>query len=290
LRETARSPRVDEMRLSEAGETSASGNFVSRGRNPGSRACGPQRCASAAQIFVRQIEQALVVRIGVDRGHRSAVDAEGILQNFCYGSQTVCGAGSVGDDVVFCRIVSIVVHTEHKRGVGSIGGRGNDYFLHGRPQVLLGLGTLGEQARRFHDNVRPDGCPIDFRWVLSLENLEAFALDRDGVFGVRYLVRKIAQDRIVLQQMRQRFRIGDVVDGDKLNVPIVQSRAHDVAPDAAKTVNTYLNGHSSSEWDVVICGSARTEFGHAAKLKIVGATTIKVNEPKKIAATKRKFI
>src|SRR6266478_8052544 len=37
--------------------------------------------ARAAEVFVRQVEQLLIVRIGVDGGHGAAVDAEGVLKD-----------------------------------------------------------------------------------------------------------------------------------------------------------------------------------------------------------------
>src|SRR5260370_17991500 len=69
--------------------------------------------------------------------------------------------------------------------------------------------------------------------------------------------------------------IGDVVDGQELNIGVVQRGAHDVAPDAAEAVDTYLDGHSSSGgvWD---CGRAsHANFSHAAKLKMLWAAPTK---------------
>src|SRR6266851_2171496 len=71
--------------------------------------------------------------------------------------------------------------------------------------------------------------------------------------------------------------VGDVVDGHELNIAVVQRGAHDVAPDAAEAVDTYLDGHSSSGgvWN---CGRAsHANFSHAAKLKMLWAAPTKVN-------------
>src|SRR5260370_38335830 len=77
--------------------------------------------------------------------------------------------------------------------------------------------------------------------------------------------------------MREGVGIGDVVDGHELNVAVINRSTHDVAPDAAEAVNTYLDGHSSSGgvWD---CGRAsHSNFSHAAKLKMLWAAPTKVN-------------
>src|SRR5260370_7808940 len=77
--------------------------------------------------------------------------------------------------------------------------------------------------------------------------------------------------------MCERLGIRDVVDGHELNIAVVQRGAHDVAPDAAEAVDSYLDGHSSSGgvWD---CGRAsHANFSHAAKLKMLWAAPTKVN-------------
>jgi hypothetical protein len=47
--------------------------------------------------------------------------------------------------------------------------------------------------------------------------------------------------------MRQRLRVGNIVYRNELNVFVIQRGAHDVPADAAEAVDTYLNGHSSSD-------------------------------------------
>ena len=54
----------------------------------------------AAQILVRQVEDVLIVGVGVNRGHETLLDAEGVVEHLGYRRQAVGGAGGVGDDVV----------------------------------------------------------------------------------------------------------------------------------------------------------------------------------------------
>ena len=60
-------------------------------------------------------------------------------------------------------------------------------------------------------------------------------------------MRQIAENRVVLEQVRERSGIGYVVYGDKLNLFVVQRGAHDVASDAAEAIDADLDGHSSSD-------------------------------------------
>ena len=78
------------------------------------------------------------------------------------------------------------------------------------------------------------------------------------------MVGQIAEDRIVLEQMGERLCVGDVVHRNKLNIFVVERGAHNVASDAAETVDTYLDGHSSSDGMVTQAGRPRLEIGPTA--------------------------
>jgi hypothetical protein len=66
-----------------------------RGRNHVDR-----RRAGAPQIFVREVEDHLIVGVGVDRGHGAADDLEIVVDHLGDRGQTIGGAGSVRNDVV----------------------------------------------------------------------------------------------------------------------------------------------------------------------------------------------
>src|SRR5579885_2234163 len=108
------------------GSTGGAGNHVDGG------GAGP------AEILVREVEQALVVGIGVDGSHGATVDAEGILENLSDGREAVGGAGSVRNNVMLGRIVGFVVDAKNKGGVRTVGGGGDDHFLHRAAKVLSG--------------------------------------------------------------------------------------------------------------------------------------------------------
>ena len=182
------------------------------------------------------------------------LNAESVLQHLCDRREAVGGAGSVRNHVVLRRVVGLVVHAEDDGVIGIGGGRGNDHFLHRAADVLARVGAFGEQAGGFDDDRRADGGPVELRRILDLENLEALAVDGDRVVRVGDLVRQIAEDRIVFQQMRQGLRIRDVVDGDNLDRRIAQRGAKNIAADAAKPVDPHFYGHAASEEQLWLCG------------------------------------
>src|ERR1700689_4053749 len=68
----------------------------------------------------------------------------------------------------------------------------------------------------------------------------------------------------------RRFWCGNFVPPHKLNVFVVERRAHDVASDATETVNADPNGHSSSAGMVTRCGAVfRTEFRPCCELEML---------------------
>src|SRR5450432_3399486 len=76
--------------------------------------------------------------------------------------------------------------------------------------------------------------------------------DHDAIaFDADFLV-QAAEHRIVLGEMGERGGVGEVVDGDEIDILIVQTGAHYVAADAAKSVDCYFHWHTSSvpspEW------------------------------------------
>src|SRR6266404_4318156 len=243
------------------------------------------RCSAfAAQILVREVEELLIVRVGMDGGHRAAMDSKRFVEDFGDGGETVCGAGGVRNDMVLRRIVGFVVHAEDEGGVRSIGRRGDDDFFHRCAKMLLRVGALGEKTGGLDDDVRADRGPVDFGRIFRLENLEALPFHGDGAFGVRDGVRQVAEDGVVLQKVCERLGIGDVIDGDELNVLVVERGAHDVASDAAEAVDADLNGHYFLRWELSRIAAVKERVTAAAAQEMLWAAWTKVNAGKIWAA------
>lgn len=101
-----------------------------------------------------EVEDALVVGVGVDGGHDSSFDAEVILKNFGYWCQAVGGARGVGDDVVVLRIVDFFVYAEDDGGVDFVFcWGGDDYFFGSGGEVFSGCFTGAEDSGGFDDEV-----------------------------------------------------------------------------------------------------------------------------------------
>src|SRR5437762_10007812 len=68
--------------------------------------------------------------------------------------------------------------------------------------------------------------------------------------------------------MRQRGGAREIVDGDKVDVFVAERRAHDVAADAAESINPYSDGHQSLQTNVSFYNIPRQErFRHVSGLQ-----------------------
>src|SRR6202790_1014352 len=245
---------------------SRTGNHVDGGR------------AGAAKILVRQIEKLLIVRVGVNSSHGAAVNAEGVLQNLCDRGEAICGARGVRNHVMLRRIVSFVVDAEDEGRVGAVGMRGDDHFFDRAAEMLLSVGAFGEETSRFDNDVGSDAGLIDFGGIFYRENLEGLAFNRDRIARVRDVVREIAEDGIVLEQVREGLCVGNVVDGVKLNILVVERGAHNVPPDAAEAVDADLYVHTSSDSLCETAAGSLKRNDRKAEPKMLGCAKRKVKQ------------
>src|SRR6516164_8761349 len=141
------------------------------------------------------------------------------------------------------RIVRLLVYAQHKRRVWILRWRRNHHFFHWPAQMLLRFRPLRKQSGRLYYDIRTHPRPVDFRGILDLKYLEASTLDADRVVGVRNPLRQVSEDRVVLQQVRQRLRVRDVVYRDELQVLVVDGCAQDIASDTAEAVDSNLDWH-----------------------------------------------
>ena len=176
----------------------------------------------------------------------------GGLEHFDDGREAIGGAGGVRDYVVLGGIVGRVVHAQDDGDVLVLAGGRNDHLLDGAAQMLGGILGVGEAAGRFDHDLGAHAGPVDFGGVLGGENLDPLAVHHDGVgLGDHFPVQP-AEHRIVLEQVRQRLGIGQIVGGDEFYVGVVQAGANDISSDAAEAVDAYFNCHGVLFFDLVV--------------------------------------
>jgi hypothetical protein len=134
---------------------------------------------------------------------------------------------------------------------------GHDDLLRAGGQVLGGAVAVGELARALEDHVHAQVLPGQGARVLAGEDLELVAVDRDRVGAAGNRGAQVAEHRVVLQEVRQRLGIGEVVDTHEIDVVIGQRRAHDVAPDSSEPVDAYSDRHLQPPHVRLACRATR---------------------------------
>src|SRR5262249_11894059 len=112
-----------------------------------------------------------------------------------------------------------------------------DHLLRAGLEVLGRLIAIGEEAAALEDEIHAELLPRKTGRVPLGENAHRRSLDHDRVALGAYVSRKRPVHRIVLQQVSEGLRIGDVVDGDELERGLVETGTQHVAADAAETVD-----------------------------------------------------
>ncbi len=179
---------------------------------------------------------------GVDGGHETLNDAKVVVDDLGERSETVGGAGSVGDDVVLGLVVLVVdAHDEH--GGVVLRGSGHDDLLGASGEVSGSLGLVEEAAGGLADVVGADGAPRDLGGVSLSEDddlvaiddeLAVLSLDGSGVSAV---------DRVVLELVDHVVEGHEgVVDGDNLDLGVSAAGAADESANTTETIDTNTSG------------------------------------------------
>src|SRR5690606_5130098 len=106
----------------------------------------------------------------------------------------------------------------------------------------LGGRGIGEESGRLDDDVGTDRLPVELGRVALLERHDLLVADVDGALVVRHVRVETTQDRVVLEQRGQRGVVGQIVDGDDLDIGAGGTHgAEEVAADPAESVDTYAN-------------------------------------------------
>ncbi len=116
-------------------------------------------------------------------------------------------------------------------------------FLAPASMCFDAAGPVGEETGRLEHDVDAQILPGQLGRVAQRQHFELVAVHGDAVgFGLDLRV-QVAQHRVVLQQVGERVRAGQIVDCDEIDVLIAERGAHDVAADASEPVNANPDRH-----------------------------------------------
>ena len=209
-----------------------------------------RRRARAAQVLVRAVLEVLVGGVGVDRGHDPALDPDRVVQHACHRRR-----GSS-----WCR--------RRSRSRGAAPGRRRRRSRPARASRRARwparemITFFAPAARCFAASSRLVKKPVDSITTSAPTSPQGRAAGsrsantRSSLPSTTRLSSVAStspgngpEDRVVLEQVRERLRVGDVVDTDPVDVGAAGVRGpEDVAADAAEAVDAGLQGHVSASF------------------------------------------
>ena len=144
----------------------------------------------------------------------------------------------------------IVVDAVDDGQIGAVR-RGRDDNALGAGRQVRGRLVAGcEDAGAFERDVDAELFPRQLRRILDRRHLELVGADVEGIALDLHLAREAAMDAVEAQQMGIGLDRAEVVDGHHVDVLAAGfvDGAHDVAADAAKSVDGYSDSHVFSPW------------------------------------------
>ena len=101
----------------------------------------------------------------------------------------------------------------------------------------------GAETAALEDELDAEVFPGQVRRIALGEDLELLAAAAERALGVRDLLFQRAVDGVVLEEMRQRFGIGDVVHRDEVEPAFVETCPKHVPTDAAEAIDADTHCH-----------------------------------------------
>ncbi len=191
-----------------------------------------------------QVEEVLVVGVGVHRRHQAPLDAEGIVEDLDHRDEAVGRAGGVGDDGVLGRVEGLIVDADHERCVDVGRGSRDDHSPGPALDVGPGLLAVGEDTGRLDDDVNAEIAPREGLRVALGEHPERLPADADGGVRPGHLGTDPSVGGVVLEESGVDLDGHEVVDPDDLHLGAgLADGTQEVATDAAKSVDSDSYGH-----------------------------------------------
>ena len=195
----------------------------------------------------------LVGSIRMYRRHHRLCDTKRRMHHHGNRRQTVGRAGSIGKNRF--TVIPIVVHAHKKhRDITPLPGCREQHFFGARVEMLFRRFSLHEAPRTFQDHVHVHLPPGKFHRVRFRENRNISPINNNSALPRGNVPIKQSIRRVIFQEMRERFRVRQIIDRNHLNPIAFRQNPESRPPDPSKSV--YCNSfHSVFHQRIFVCRS-----------------------------------
>src|SRR6185312_13501949 len=189
----------------------------------------------------------LIVGVAVDGHHRRVPESERVAYYLDHRHEAVGRARRVRYHVVLAVVVLVGVYAHDERDVLALSWRRDDDFAGAALDVLVCVGRVGEPAGRFENDIDTELAPWQRGGVALGENLHIVSVDAECSLAVGDVAIERAVDGIVLEEVRQRLCVSEVIDSDEVDVchSLFKGGADYLPSDSSKAVDANTNCHVS---------------------------------------------
>ena len=139
--------------------------------------------------------------------HEAVDNAELIVENLGKWCKTIGCARSIGNDVVLCRIIKMLIDSDDKGRILISCGSRNDNLLGAGFNVLLCLLGVSKNSSGLNHNVNPKIGPRQVCRIAFGQYLNGFAVNYDAVPLNTYCSIQTPGNRVILQKVCKSSRI-----------------------------------------------------------------------------------
>ena len=198
---------------------------------------------------MRTVEDHLVTSVSVDGAHDTALDRSVVIQSLCHRSQAVGGARCSRDDLVVCCQSFVVYIVNDGRQIVTSRSRNNN-LLCTCINVSLCLFLRSVETCAFQNNVNTNFAPrqfssfclcIDGQGLTINSDSTCFIISRNSVLVFADSACVTALCGIILQQVSEHRRLGQVVDSNNLITFSTEHLSECETADPAKSINSNFN-------------------------------------------------
>ena len=204
---------------------------------------------SAAQVFMIDVGEHLVVRVGMDRRHDAVLKTDHVVQRLHQRRKAIGGARSVRDDR-HCTGQHVMIDAVDHRRVHRAAGGCRDHNLLGPTREMLGcLLVAGKEPCALQHEINAELTPRQFCRIAFRKHLDAIAIDDNRIAVHRNGSREAAMRRVKARQMSVGLWIAEVVDGNDVDFLIAMTlvdRAQNITADATVAIDADANRHGNT--------------------------------------------
>jgi len=171
-----------------------------------------------AHVAMWQVEDALIVCVGVNRSHQTFDDAEVFQEHLGNWCQTVGGAGCIRNNIVPGGIVKFFIDAHTDCQIDLFARSADDNLAGAGLDMLASIFAVSKEACRFDNDVNAKLFPGQGSRVTFAENLDQLAVNLKTVLSGRDISREDTVNRVVFEQVCESLWAGEIVDGNNFEL------------------------------------------------------------------------